>query len=327
MMYNHRETSEIRSWLTGDGTRALELKPSPEEARTLSKISAGAGGATVPTSFYSRLIQHLTAKSGVLDAGPTVLHTSSGEQMTIPKTTAHSANAGIVAEAGILPANDPAFGMATLDAWKYGYLIQLSHELVNDSAVDILGYLAQSAGRALGDGLGIHLVSGTGSGQPMGVLTASTTGKTGATGAQGMPSGDDLIDLYHSVSNPYRDHAVWLMSDTTYAKLRKLRDGSGGAGNGNYLWSPGLTAADPGLLLGKRVVIDPNMPSVGVGAKSILFGDFRSYFVRFAEGVRFERSDDYAFNQDLITFRCLLRADGEQVDASGAIKHFQGGAS
>jgi hypothetical protein len=51
------------------------------------------------------------------------------------------------------------------------------------------------------------------------------------------------------------------------------------------------------------------------------------YFVRLAGGVRFERSDDYAFNTDLVTFRALIRGDGILVDQTGAVKHFIGNAA
>jgi hypothetical protein len=46
-----------------------------------------------------------------------------------------------------------------------------------------------------------------------------------------------------------------------------------------------------------------------------------------AGGVRFERSDDYAFNSDLVTYRAIIRADGLTIDQTGAIKVFAGGAS
>jgi len=59
----------------------------------------------------------------------------------------------------------------------------------------------------------------------------------------------------------------------------------------------------------------------------VLFGDFSQYFVRLAGGVRFERSDDFAFSTDLVTFRCLLRGDAALVDLTGAVKYFAGGAT
>ncbi|MFE4397203.1 MULTISPECIES: phage major capsid protein [Streptomycetaceae] len=321
------EAEQVRSWLTGQsGSRSFEIRPDgpmPMDLRTLSKLTAGSGASTVPVSFYRRLVQHMIEVSGVLAAGPTVLTTSTGEQMQVPKTTAHSANASIVAEAGALPASDPAFGQVPLDAYKYGLLLQVSHELANDTAVDLIGYLATQAGRALGNGFGAHLVTGTGTSQPNGVLTAASLGKTGATGVAGVPSADDLIDLFYSVIAPYRASAScgWMMRDSTVAAVRKLKDSTG-----QYLWTPGLSGA-PDSILGKPLFTDPNMPAPAVTAKSVLFGDFSTYFVRQVEAIRFERSDDYAFNSDLITYRAILRGDGDQVDTTGAIKHFAGAAT
>ena len=69
------------------------------------------------------------------------------------------------------------------------------------------------------------------------------------------------------------------------------------------------------------------LAAVGLGAKSILFGDMSRYWVRQVGGLRFERSDDYAFANDLVTFRALARLDGCLVDVSGACRYFVGGAS
>lgn len=322
---------ELRNWLTGKtGKRAMEVRPdAPVDWRTLSKLSAAAGANTVKTSFYEQLVQHMIEVSGVLNAGPTVLTTATGEALQIPKTTAHSSSASIVAEAGTLTPNEPTFGQITLDSYKYGFLMKISHELANDTSVDLEGYLSMQAGRALGNGFGAHLVTGTGSSQPNGVLTASTLGKTGASTVAGVFTGDDLIDLFYSVISPYRNSpsCAWLMRDATVAVARKLKDNTGGAGQGNYLWAPGLTAGEPDTILGKPLRTDPNVPAVAATAKSILFGDFSQYFVRNVESIRFERSDDFAFDTDVITYRVLLRGDGDLVDTTGAVKHFAGGAA
>ncbi|MFB8035879.1 phage major capsid protein [Streptomyces sp. NPDC056004] len=322
-------SEQLRSWLTGkSGSRAFEVRPgadTPRDMRALSKLTPGAGGNTVPISFYNQLVQHMIETSGVLQAGPTVLRTASGEQMQIPKTTAHSASAGIVAEAGTLAPNEPTFGQVPLDAYKYGFLLQTSHELVNDTGVDLAGYLSMQAGRALGNGFGAHLVTGTGTNQPNGVLTAATLGVTGATtAAAGAFTADELIDLSYSIISPYRSSTScgWLMRDATVAKVRKLKDQQG-----QYLWQPSIQVGAPDTLLGKPLHTDPNMPAVALGAKSVLFGDFSTYFVRQVETIRFERSDDFAFNTDLITYRAILRGDGDQVDTTGAIKYFAGNAA
>ena len=293
------------------------------EFRDLSKLSAGAGGNTVKIGFYEKLMAHLIEVSGILAAGPTVLNTTSGEQIQIPKTTAHSTGA-LTAEAAAISESDPTFGQVPLDAYKYAVLLQVSNELLTDTSVDLEGYLSMQAGRAIGNAFGVHAITGSGSAQPNGVVTGSTLGVTGATSVAGVPNFDNLIDLYHSVIGPYRNSPScgWLLRDSTVATIRKVKDS-----DGQYLWQPSLQIGVPDTLLGKPVRTDPNVAATATSAKSVLFGDFSQYFVRFVNGVRFERSDDYAFNSDLVTYRAILRADGDLVDTTGAVKHFIGGAS
>ncbi len=50
------------------------------------------------------------------------------------------------------------------------------------------------------------------------------------------------------------------------------------------------------------------------------------FVVRRVGGIKFERSDDFAFANDLITFRAVMRADGDLIDAT-AIQVYTGGAS
>lgn len=321
--------AELRAFLRGDpGTpRFFEVRPSgPVNFRDLSKLTAGAGGNTVPTSFFERLMAHLIESSAILQTNPTVLNTGSGENIQVPKTTAHSQPTpqAPTAEAGAIPESDPAFGQVTLGAFKYGVMIQVSTELVTDSGVDLEGYLALQAGRAIGNSLGSDLVVGTGAAEPRGVTIDTTLGVTSATGVVGAFTSDNLIDLFYSVISPYRmsSSANWFMRDATVGAVRKLK-----TTDGQHLWQPSLIIGAPDLLLGKPLVSDPNVAAVGLNAKSVLFGDFSQYFVRLAGGVRFERSDDFAFGNDLVSFRALVRGDGALVDLTGAIKHFVGAAT
>lgn len=318
--------AEFRSLLRGE-KRGIEItSPRPfgtTELRDLSKLTAGAGLNTVKTSFYERLVAHLIEVSGVMQAGPTLLQTTTGEQIQVPKTTSHS-SAALIAETATLTESDPAFGQTPLDAFKYGLSIQVSSELVNDTSVDMLGYLAMQAGRAVGNAFGAHAVTGTGSNQPNGVATAATVGVTGGAGVTGAFTADNLIDLHFSVIAPYRNSPScgWLMRDATVAAVRKLKDTTN-----QYIWQPSLVAGVPDTLLGKPLYTDPNVAAVGLSARSVLFGDMSQYFVRMVNGIRFERSDDFAFQNDLVTFRCILRADGDLVDLTGAVKCFVGNAA
>lgn len=320
-------SAELRAFLQGKAGRVYDVNPTgPVNFRTLSKLTAAAGLNTVPTSFYDRLVAHLIETSGVLQAGPTVLNTTGGEVIQIPKTTAHSSGA-IVTEGAAIAASDPAFGQTSLGAFKYGCLIQVSRELLDDTGVDLEGYLSMQAGRALGNAFGAHMVTGTGTTQPRGIITDATVGVTGPVGTTtsfgnqatvGM-GGDLLIQLFYSVIAPYRNSssAAWLVKDSTMGVLRQIK-----ATTGEYLVQGGIVGPTAETMLGKPIYTDPAMAAPGVSAASVVFGDFSQFFVRMAGGVRFERSDDFAFNTDLVTFRCLLRGDAALVDLTGAVKKF-----
>jgi len=292
------------------------FQPGIERRSLMTETSGGLLG----TTFFNRLVMHLTEASAILAAGATVITTETGEDLVIPASTALS-TASIVPEGAQIPTSDPEIDPVTLRAYKYGFLVQVSTELANDAAFDLVDFLAREAAQALANGAGEHFVAGTGSGQPSGVLTAATVGVTGEGPA---PTADELIELYHSVAEPYaRSQAAgWLMSNATLAAVRKLKDNQG-----RYLFDldiqPGTGAA--GTLLGRPVYVDPNMPAIAPGARSILFGDWSRYYVRTVREIRFERSDDFAFDRDMVTFRALWRVDGALVDQTGAIKAFVGG--
>lgn len=319
--------AQFRALAAGE-RRSIDLSPEGlgkalREQRALSKGTPTAGGNTVSTTFYDQIVEHMVEASGVLQLGPTVLNTTTGENIDIPVTTGYGA-AALVAENATIGGTDPAFAKRTLGAYKYGQLVLISTELVTDSAFDLAGFIARVAGRNVGLAFGAHLITGTGAGQPTGAVTSASTGVTGGTGVTGAATADNLIDLMFSVIAPYRNSpsAGWLVKDATLGAIRKLKDGAG-----RYLFEPALGVGAPDTLLGKPIQTDPNVAGLGLGAKSVVFGDWSAYFVRYAGGVRFERSDEFKFDTDQVAFRCLVRGDGITADQTGALKVFAGGAS
>lgn len=322
---------EVRQWLLMENpATSLELRGSAAglirgytEVRALSKLTNGAGGYAVPTGFYPQLVQNLIVNSAILQAGARVINTSDGTPLPVPVTTSHASGA-LVAETAQIATSEPVLGQYTLGAYKYGDVAYASTELVQDSGFDIEGFLAEDMGRGVGNALGADLITGNGSSKPRGLLNDTTLGVTSGTGVVGVPTADNLIDLFFSVTGPYRNQptAAWIMNDATVATVRKLKDTTN-----QYLWQPGLQAGVPDTLLGKAVFTDPNMPTTALNAKSVAFGDISKYWVRIASGVRFERSTEFKFDTDMISYRALIRADGALVDRTGAVKHFVGAAS
>jgi HK97 family phage major capsid protein len=94
--------------------------------------------------------------------------------------------------------------------------------------------------------------------------------------------------------------------------VRKLRDSTG---------QPVQGLGERGRILGYPSYLDTFLPAMANTAESIAFGDMSKYFIRIVNGVRFERSDEFRFQNDLVAFRWILRLDGALVDTS-AVKTF-----
>jgi HK97 family phage major capsid protein len=287
---------------------------------TLKSTATQALGVDV----YGRIVQHLVETSAIMRAGATVVTTDTGEDLVVPRSTSFVTSA-ITAEGAPITESDPALSTVTLKAFKYANYFEVSQELANDSPTNLLDFLARQAALSLGlgtNGYGDDLINGAGTTEPRGLLLDAGTGVTGPAGTgttlgtQGTANQgtDALWNLVGSVAEPYAesDSAAFLMRNASNVTVRKLRDTSGQPVNG-------LT--DRRSILGYPVYVDPFMPAMANTAESIAFGAMDRYFVRIVNGVRFERSDEFRFQHDLVAFRCIVRLDGALIDTN-AVKTF-----
>lgn len=307
------DVDHVRSLITG------ERRSFTFEKRDVVKTSQG---APVPTSFYDQVIEQARLVGPMLSTS-TVLNTAGGENLQIPSQSAWS-TAAIVGEGTAIDESDPVFNsFITLGAYKYSFLVQVSTELLEDAGVDLLGFLANQVGNELGFRVNTGLTVGSGTGAPKGIAAAAGSGITGGTGVAGAFTADNLIDLYYSLNGAARllPGVGWMMNGKSIGAVRKLKD-NGGA----YVFQPALSADAPDTLLGKPIYENPAMVDAATTAKSVLVGHLPSYFVRTVGGIRLDRSDDYAFNAGLVTFRATFRVDGNLPQPSH-IKYFIGGTA
>jgi HK97 family phage major capsid protein len=307
------EAELIRSLARG------EIRSHSFEKRDVTK---GSTGAPIPTSFYDRVIELARFVGPMLETS-TTLNTASGENLQIPSLSAYSVGT-VSSEAAIIGESDPTFNaFKTLGAYKYSFITQVSREMIEDSGVDLIGFLASQTGNALGFAVNGALTTGTGTLEPTGIVTAAGSGITGSTAVSGAFTADNLIDLVYSVDTAGRTlpGTGFQMNSKSISAVRKLKDGAG-----QFLFQPSLSADARDLLLGYPIFENPAMANPATSAKSVIFGHLPSYFVRQVGGLRLDRSDDFAFSQDLISFRATMRIDGNLIQTSH-VKYFAGGAS
>lgn len=267
------------------------------------------GGYLCPDEYERTLVKALEEENR-LRSLCTIIRTESGDRK-IPIVASHG-TASWVDEEGAIPESDDVFGQISLGAHKLATMIKVSDELLQDSVFDIEGYIAAEFARRIGAAEEDAFINGDGSGKPYGLLHATNGAGIGITTAGATFTSDEILDLIHSVKAGYRKNAKFLLNDSSIKALRKLKDG-----NGQYMWQPGLKEGQPDRLLSHELITSAYMPEIGTGAKPILFGDFKSYWIADRQGRTFQRLNELYAATGQVGFRATQRVDGRLVQTEG----------
>jgi HK97 family phage major capsid protein len=243
--------------------------------------STTAGGYTVPVELSNQIVKSMKAWGPLYDEDIcTVISTSNGVTIKIPTVNDTSVTAVQHSEGTALTddaSKDVTFGQKSLEAYGYDTeFVKFSLELARDSILNMESLLGQLLGERLGRIANLQLTTGDGTGDPNGIVTAASSGKTAASATA--VTYDEIIDLVHSVDPAYRQSPKvrFMFNDLTLSAVRKLKDG-----DGKYIWTMGdVRVGAPGSLLGYNYSINQAMAGIATGNKSMLFGDFGKYFVR-----------------------------------------------
>jgi HK97 family phage major capsid protein len=284
--------------------------------RTMVTFTGSAGGTTVPTTIYHQVYNWLQAQGQMLGIARR-FDTPDGAPLRIPRLNAQG-SAVVVGESTALSAADPTTDALTLSSYKYAQFLQVSREMLQDSAVDFGTWTVQALTEALGSAVAHATIVGTGSNQPSGpwggqVLGTATTTQASATG---VPSYSNLVDTVFSIRAPYRPGSAWLMNDAFLSAVRKIVDSQN-----RPVFVPAETPTAYDQILGYPILIDEHIPT-GLGTAAGTPGAFgnwsRAWAVRVAGPVRIERDDSFAFSSDLASFRSVMRVDSGCLDSRAA---------
>ena len=263
------------------------------------------GGFTVPDEFERQLVQGLE-ENNIFRRMAHVIRTSSGTRK-IPIAN-DTMEASWIDEGEEIPETATKFGQTTLSAYKLGAMIKVSNELLNDSAFNIAGYIAERFGIAMGNAEENAFINGDGDKKPTGLL-ADTGAKVGVTAAnEDVVSFDEIFQLYYSLKAPYRRKAAFLCNEALVLQLMTLKDK-----NDNYIWKPSLDVAKPDTILGRPIYTSAFMPGLASGNKALAFGDFSYYWVADRQNRTFRRLNELYARTDQVGFLTTQRVDGRLI--------------
>jgi len=198
--------------------------------------------------------------------------------------------------------------MIQLQANKGGIFVDASNELIEDG-LGIDTQLDRAMRTSIGYGIDAYCLGGTGAGQPLGIRSdpakisiAKETGQRADTIIY-----ENLTKMFARMYPAGRQRGIWLVNDTAIPQLLSLSITIGTAGS----HIPVMTKGPNGFeILTRPVVFTSHMPKVG-DADDIMFVDLSQYVLGIRREMKLERSNIPGWTQDLMSYRALLRFDGQ----------------
>lgn len=239
------------------------------ETKTLRVSSDPQGGYLAPVEFTQEFIRNLVLFSPIRSIA-SVRPTSFGSVSMIKRTGITNAKwKGEIEES---EESEPAFGGLEIPVREMNTYVDISNQLLQDSAVDVNAEVRLALAEDFGQKEGIAFLSGSGPLQPRGLLTHPEV-QTWLSGAASSVTVNGLTDLLYRLPAIYRNRGTWLMNGSTLSALRQLQNTFA-----QSIWQASLAAGQPETLLGRPVLEIPHMPDMAANSFPIMFGDFESAY-------------------------------------------------
>lgn len=195
-----------------------------------------------------------------------------------------------------------------LSANKGAIFVDISNELREDGQ----GFEAQldrAMRTSIGYGLDQYFIGGSGAGQPLGIRNdpakitiAKESGQTADTIIY-----TNLTKMFARMYPTGQQRAIWLANNTAIVPLLSLTIAVGTGGS----VVPVMTESNGTFkILGRPVIFTSHMPKLG-DADDIMFVDLSQYAIGIRRGLTLEKSNIPGWTKDLMSYRALLRFDGQ----------------
>ncbi|PPQ40462.1 phage prohead protease, HK97 family/phage major capsid protein, HK97 family,TIGR01554 [Rhodoblastus acidophilus] len=218
-----------------------------------------------PPEFASEIIRNLVQFSPVRTAARVM--SIGAAEVKIPRRTGNL-TAAWVTETGARSGSDATYDNVTVAPGELACYVDVSNQLLEDSAYDIASEVSYDLGEEFGRAEGAAFVSGDGVNKPKGILTDTNIAKVKA-GSTTAITADALVSFFYKLPSPYANNAVWMMNRNTIGVIRNFKDTTG-----RFLWVDSLQVGAPPQLLGRPVIEAPDMPDIAASALPIVLGDF-----------------------------------------------------
>lgn len=277
------------------------------------------GGYLVPSEWAPAIEKVMAQYSGMLQASR-VIRTNTGGPLYFPVVDETAVLGAKIGEGVQDSVSDVTWSQKQLDAYTYtSNVIKVSYELEQDNAYPLAQHLQELMAERLGRILNQEATVGDGSGDPNGVITASSVGKTAA--ATNAITRDEILDLIHSVDRVYRGlpNSYLMLHDSTLAAIKKLTVGTG---DDRPLWQPSIRDGEPDRIEGIPYIINNDIAELtdGVSSDVMVYGDFSKYVIRMSRDIEVKRLVERYADERVTGWFAFMRFDSELINTSAVKK-------
>lgn len=240
-------------------------------------LTMGNNGAIIPTSIATRIIKAIKDVSPILQLA-TVYHVNGTLMVPVwGDADGHNVTVGYQEEFTEITADAGKFTSVELGGYLAAALVLIGRSIETNAAFNVTDFIVSLIAEEIAEWIEGELLNGSGNKAATGALSCTNTLTAASTTAI---TADELITLQAKVKQSYQRNAVWIMHPDTYTAIKKLKDNSG-----RYLLQGDISSAFPYQVLSKPVYLSDNMPKVGSGAKSVLYGDPKGLSVNIRENL------------------------------------------
>lgn len=296
-----------------------ELAKRRESLRNAAASSGepASGGFLIPEAFRAELLSLSLEASVVRPRARVVPMETSRVLYPYIDDTSHTSNVfgGVqgywTPESGTMTDVAATFGRMSLEAWKLTAFANVPNELIADSAISFEAFVRSTFPQALAYFADVAFLSGTGVGQPLGILTDGNAARVTVAKESGQAADtivwENIVKMYARMLPQSLGNAVWVTSPDTFSELATMAL-SVGTGGGP-IWLNNGVAGPPMTILGRPVVVSEKVENLG-DKGDINFIDFSYYLVGDRQAMTVASSEHFRFQNGETSFKFVERLDG-----------------
>lgn len=291
------------------------------ELRALQADSDEAGGFyTAPQQFINKLIMAVD-NAVYIRQWATKNTVTSAQSLGMPYLTADPDDADWTSELAIGDEDTTMeFGKRELFPHPLAKLIKISNKLLRLSP-DVDSLAIQRLSYKFGVSQEKAYMTGSGSGQPLGVFIASNNGiptsrdvSTGNTTTS--IQSDGIKEAKYTLKAAYWPRAKWMFHRDAVKQIAKLQNDIG-----NYIWQPSVQIGQPDMLEGIPVFTSEYAPNTfTTGLYAGILGDFSFYYIADALDMSVQRLLELYAGTNQTGFIGRLESDGMPVLAEAFVR-------